>query len=159
MYRLEDGEDKDMDQLRNSSDLPGQPKSDPKVQALLEYYDSFSDMWNRGGLLDIKFRASILESLPSAKKSPYSDGFTKSWEHGIASNAIDWEVTFDPKKSSAPSIDLLFSDSAFRKAYESMDWNGLQWQSVFAEYYRRLNAGEYDGQPARGIMQYVPRKQ
>ena len=158
MYSLENGKDRRSDQLRDFRDLPDQSKSDPRVEAVLDYYSSIDDLWNRGGLLDIKFRTSILENLPSAKKSPHSDEFTTSWDRGISFNMIDWSTSLDPKKSSAPYIDKLFSDPAFKKAYGGMDWNSPEWQSVFAEYLRRLNAGEYDGRPASGIMQYVPKK-
>ena len=134
---------------------PTSSRSDPSVEKVLTYYAEYSDLLNRGGLFDVGLRTSILKHLSGTGPSEQENEFSNSWAGNISSNPVDWRFDEpDAKKGSVKEIDALFSNPDFKKAYESMDWNSKEWQSVFAEYSRRQNEGELENM---GIKRLVPK--
>ena len=113
-------------------------KSDPSVEKVLTYYAKYDDLWNRGGLLDMKFRQFIIKELLGAKGAKENEELTNVWITYLYSNPIDWRFSEpDSKLSADRQLDNLFANPDFRKAYENMDWNSTEWRSVFEEYARR----------------------
>ncbi len=123
------------------SDIFPKNETDPRLETVVGFYAEFDDLWNRGGLLDIEFRRSILDHLHKSAGGN-TGGFSDGWKADMTHNLIDWHTEFKPERSAGKSLDRLFSDAEFKKLYDGMDWNGIEWQSVFAECLRRFNTGD-----------------
>ncbi len=86
-----------------------------QIEKVISYYNRWSDVWNRSGIITMVFRKKFVEALTGKKFSGIPDS-----PAGIK-NEIAW-------------LDSLMSNKEFMAEYEKIDWDGEQMRSVFKAY-------------------------
>jgi hypothetical protein len=85
-----------------SGDLAELAAPEARVKSMYDFYGEGQDVWNRNGILSLKFRKDVVESL-AGKKWPDPPG--------LPENEAGW-------------ITALMHDASFRAVYDGIDWNG-----------------------------------
>jgi hypothetical protein len=90
------------------------------LQKLVYTLSDWADIWNRGGVITLKFRKEVVESL-SGKKFPDITEYKKA----DGKTDLDW-------------IRALFKNSEFKKIYESIPWDGPDMKNLYNEVYKKV---------------------
>ncbi len=99
----------DFSMLNSSSETSFLPHSE-QISKLVDFYSQWSDGWNAGGLIHLKFRKDFVEHLSENKFKDITD----------FENEADWLV-------------YLKSNDDFQQEYRKIDWESPGMQSLFRE--------------------------
>lgn len=99
-----------------------------------------SDIWNRGGLLDIEFRKTIMGFDISETKTETNLSNTVLKDDKRLESSLGKENDLDAITS---ALTTLNNDEKFVDAYYSQNWNSEEWKAAFSAFYKKLVNGDY----------------